>query len=105
MKPVERIVDISYPLQSVWEAAWTALPLAGWELTRADRARGHFEAKVGTSLWTWGEEFSVNLAKIGDGSTRIQVWGRVRYQYYDWGKTRKDIDRFIYMLQIVLKER
>jgi hypothetical protein len=74
------------------------------ELTRFDRALGHFEAKVGTSLWTWGEEFSVNLATIVQGFTRIQVWGRVRYHYYDWGKTRKDIDRFIYMRQIVLKE-
>jgi len=105
LKPVARAVDISFLFESVWEAAWNALPLVGWELTGTDRAQGRFDAKVGVSMYTWGEDFSVNLARVGERSTRIQVWGRVRHQYYDWGKTTKDIDRFISMLQLILKER
>ncbi|HZY94103.1 MAG TPA: hypothetical protein VFE98_04475 [Candidatus Bathyarchaeia archaeon] len=97
-------MDIPYPFQRVWDAAWTALPLAGWELNGANRALGHFDAKVGMSIWTWGEDFTVNLEKLGDASTRIQVWGECG-QSYDWGKTRQDIDRFISLLQITLTER
>ena len=105
MKPEERTVDLSYPFEKVWEATWTALPLAGWELTRADRTQGHFDAKVGVNLYTWREDFSMDLTKNDEGSTRIHVWGKVRHQLYDWGKTRRDIDRFISLLQITLRER
>ncbi len=104
MKPQGRTVDIPYPFGRVWDAAWTALPLAGWELNTANRALGRFDAKVGMSIWTWGEDFTVNLEKLGEASTRIQVRGRVRHQRYDWGKTRQDIDRFISLLEITLKE-
>jgi hypothetical protein len=98
-------VDLAFPFERVWDAAWTALPLAGWELTRASKALGRFEAKLGVNLYTWKEEFSVQFAKMDEESTRVHVWGRAPLQAYDWGKTRKDTDRFISLIQTTLTER
>ena len=93
-----------YPFDHVFDAVTVALQRVKWKVKSSDRTLGYFRAKVGVNFWTWGEDLSINLDRVSSNATLVRVQGKAPYQLFDWGRTGRDIDKFMMQLERVLRE-
>lgn len=72
----------------------TAINL-GFNIYKEDVNDGFIKFKIGASLWSFGEHFTVLINELS-GSTTVEVKseGSVGLQIYDWGKNKKNIEQF-----------
>jgi hypothetical protein len=99
--------SISVPVSKelVCELVPQAILKNSWKLMDADKALGHFKARIGMSIWTWGETMLVDVSKSDDGSTKVDVYCEViHHQKADYGKLDKDIERFFSELEKLTKQ-
>jgi hypothetical protein len=96
-------VDLPYAFETVWNASMQVVQRARWNATKADKTTGSLELKVVMDSLTWTETFYVNLARVGDSTTRV-LMGRIGLsQPFDWGIARQYIDSFLNRLESTLK--
>ena len=75
-----------------------------WKLMDADKTLGHFKARIGASIWTWGETMLVDVGKNDDGLTKVDVYCEViHHQKADHGRLEKDVDKFYSELEKAIK--
>ena len=101
--PKERTVDLPYAFDTVWDAASLVLQRARWNVTRADKALGHFQVKAVMDLLTSVETFYIDLARIDNNSTRVRMGGTVTYPPFDLTMSDQYIDSFLSKLESTLK--
>ena len=71
-----------------------SLELLCWEFS-VDESRSFFVARVPSGFASWGEWLVVSL--VDEPAIRITSTCRL-WQMFDWGKNRKNVDRFIELL-------
>lgn len=99
----DKVRDVPYPFEKVWDVALQILQQSGWDLIKADKATGCLEMKVVMDLLTWTETFYVNMARVDESKTRILI-GRIGLsQPLDWGLAGQYIDSFLNRLESTLQ--
>lgn len=64
---------------------------------RVDTERGVVEAKIGISMWSWGDVLTARLDELGDGRQRVVVESRprVRFTIVDYGVNAQHIETVV----------
>jgi hypothetical protein len=99
----EDTISLPYALNIVFDAVPNVLQKLEWKVDRIDRPLGRFRVKIGVSLWTWGQTMFIDLNKIDDQTTKVQVYSEAGGQKFDWGKNRRDIENFLRELEETLE--
>ena len=87
----ETEIEVTVSHSVVRDAIERTFELFCWNYS-ADESRSLFIARVPGGLVSWGEEFVVSLADepVMRITSTCKLW-----QMFDWGKNRKNVDRFI----------
>lgn len=96
---------MSYPLETVLEAVPTVVQKLSWKIDRMDRPLHRFRVKIGMSVWTWDQTMFIDINKIDEGTTQVHVFSEAGGQVVDYGKNRKDIEKFLRELEAVLPDQ
>ena len=101
--------QVEYSLENTFKAFSEALNkyLPSFKLERVDRTSNTFYVKAGVSLFSWGENITINLKSISSGTevfvlstpkTGVMFGGAL-----DMGKNRKNIDQISQALSKALQ--
>jgi len=100
----EDTISLPYSLDAVFDAVPKVLSKLNWKIDRVDKPLGRFRVKIGMSFWTWGQTMFIDLTKIDDRITKVHIYGEAGGQTFDWGKIRRDIEKFLRELELTLKQ-
>jgi rhomboid protease GluP len=90
----ETEIEVTGSGQVVRDSIVRSLELLCWEFS-VDESRSFFVARVPGGFASWGESLVVSL--VDEPVIRITSTCRL-WQMFDWGKNRKNVDRFIELL-------
>ncbi|MBK7129072.1 MAG: hypothetical protein IPM74_03720 [Crocinitomicaceae bacterium] len=72
----------------------TAIQL-GFKINKEDIGTGIIKFKIGASLWSFGENFVVQISEMKNETVvEVSSEGKVGLQIYDWGKNKENIEQF-----------
>lgn len=93
-------INKSYDLAYV--NALKATKLCKFKIINENIDSGLITFRVGWSIWSWGETFKVQLTKITQDQTELEV-SSDSFQWGSWGKHEKNIRDFLNQLNEFLK--
>jgi hypothetical protein len=99
----EQTVELLFGFDKVWNAARTVFEQARWGIKKADKATGHYEVVVNTTLGEFGmsfpsvEKFRVDMTRIDENSTRVHA--AIRFDQWHWGTTAWYVNTFFAELE------
>jgi len=99
----EDIISLPYSVDVIFNIVPKVVSKFGWKIDHADKALNRFRVKIGMSFWTWGQTMFIDLSKIDERTTKVRVYSEAGGQTFDWGKNRRDIERFLRELESTLK--
>lgn len=78
----------------------------GFKITMEDISQGKILFKVGWSLWSFGEEFRINITNLNANLTKVEVASQAALsaQVIDWGKNKDNINSFFQTLTELLEK-
>jgi hypothetical protein len=79
------------PRPDLVRAAKRAVNSLGWKLSNSDKAS--LTASTSVSFWSWGEKLTVEVED--DGTVVIRSQCSLPTQCFDWGKNKKNVQRFL----------
>lgn len=79
------------PAQVVTESKQLAHRLR-WKTKDVD-ASGYARFVTRVSIWSWGEEVTVDADPSGVVGTKVRVESRPRFQLSDWGRSKRNVRR------------
>lgn len=82
------------PAGDVRQRVLASLKALNWQVTEEGAAR--VTARVPTSIWSFGEDFSVEF--IEGGGLRVMSTSRLSTTLVDWGKNKRNAHAFIVSL-------
>lgn len=105
--------EVEYPfsIKTVFKAIIEAAPnIDGLSLDSADEMSGYLTFKAGVSLASWGENIPVQLVKISQTRTKMQILSTPKTGVMfggamDFGKNRQNIDKIIKAVSAVLASK
>ena len=89
------------PLDELRAAVVKAAERVGWG-GLADTDRG-FKFTIGINFWSWGENITIALDDAG--TVTVKSVCSFPLQIFDWGKNRKNVQRFFACLSLLLIEQ
>lgn len=104
-------VEYPYSFKTVFDALMEAIPnISGIDLDGADEISGRVTLKAGMSLASWGENINVQLTKINNTSTKMQILSTPKTGVMfggamDLGKNRENINKIINAVSKVLSTK
>ncbi|MGE4308893.1 SHOCT domain-containing protein [Bacteroides sp.] len=113
MSIVDHHGEVEYPfsIKTVFKAIIEAAPnIDGLSLDSADEMSGYLTFKAGVSLASWGENIPVQLVKISQTRTKMQILSTPKTGVMfggamDFGKNRQNIDKIIKAVSAVLASK
>jgi hypothetical protein len=101
-----RSISVPVSKETVCELVPQLILKSKWKLIDSDKTLGHFKARIGASIWTWGETMLVDVSMNEDGSTKVDVYCEViHHQKADHGKLDKDVDKFYRELENLINQQ
>ncbi|MEK6776404.1 MAG: hypothetical protein AABY87_05925 [bacterium] len=97
-----RIYDIDYDI--VFSKAIDTVIDMGWQIISTDKSTGIISFSTPTNLWTWGDNASIRVSKIGNGKIRVDLSSSTQRQIYDWGRNKQNIEVFFSKLDALLNQ-
>jgi hypothetical protein len=90
--------QFEHSAEELLDAVEEALDALGWSFSY--KGRGLFGTTTPISFWSWGERIQIEVGRQGD------VWVRsecaLPTQCFDWGKNRRNVNKFLDQLETVL---
>lgn len=77
-----------------------AVGICGFELKNTIPSLSRIEARVGMSIWSFGENLSIQVAK----DSSVWVSSQCTSQIIDYGKNRRNVERFFMTLTTLVAE-
>jgi len=74
----------------VFAACKTAIRKCGFSIESFDENKGYIYASSPPSIFSWGEEITVEVNRISTTTTEVRVESRPKAQLFDWGKSREN---------------
>ena len=104
--------ECEFPIakEKVFEALCQAIPtISGMKLESADKLLGMIIAKAGVSLFSWGENITIQLLEVSENKTRIQITSSPKTGImfggaFDMGKNRKNIENILSATSQILQK-
>lgn len=92
--------QLNLPLSQAKLMAEEALVAAAFRNTRWTTGQTILEAECATTIWSWGETIEVWFTEI-DSGTEVFIRSKCRLatQFVDWGKNKKNTNRFMSALK------
>lgn len=87
-----------------FEAVKKALEDCKFSIRKADKKTGEIKASAGISFWSWGETLNISVSKVNKNKTKVSISSGVKAQLIDWGKNKKNIDKFFDALDRRMKK-
>ncbi len=87
--------EFKEPFNIVYVNCHKAAIQLGFKIFKEDLIDGVITFTIKDSIWSFGENFKILISKV-ENSTIVKVFseGSVGLQIYDWGKNKKNIERF-----------
>lgn len=76
----------------------------GYNVIYENISEGVIKFKVKSSNISWGEIFTIKVTKIDDSKTHLVISSSTRFQLYDWGKNKKNMENFMTLLNSLFKK-
>lgn len=97
MSLVDRLDKVHYPFpyESIYNATIAAINSTGrMKIISADPNTGYITARAAVSMWSWGENITIQLNRIDDSNTNLEISSqpRMRLTLVDYGKNRRNIN-------------
>lgn len=92
---------LTYSFDKVYINCLEATKQLDYTIKKENISEGLITFKVGMSLWSWGETFTVRVTSNNSNETLVEV-GSVNNQLIDWGKNNQNITDFIELLEKLL---
>jgi len=89
----EDSIAINLDKEQLIEMVETALDKSNMVVKRIDKVKGEILAKAKLSLWSWTEDIIVNVTD--DGNIKIKSTCAFPFQFYDWGKNKRNVNKII----------
>src|SRR5574344_1455604 len=113
MSIVDHHGEVEYPfsIKTVFKAIIEAAPnIDGLSLDSADEMSGYLTFKAGISLASWGENIPIQLVKMSEVRTKMQILSTPKTGVMfggamDFGKNRQNIDKIIKAVSAVLASK
>jgi hypothetical protein len=95
-----RQLRLPYPYPVVLDAIARVLPPAGFKVNTVDPARGMVFAVRSTSLWSWGENVTIQVGQAGPTQpSEARIDSALVFGLVDWGRNRKNVDKIVEALE------
>jgi hypothetical protein len=88
----ERTKSYDLPKHDLLLLAESALISCGFKIKNIDRGQGIIDAKSRLNIWSWTEEIVIEVHE--SGSIYMESRCYIPTQVVDWGKNRKNVERF-----------
>jgi len=92
-------LEVSYPLDAIWETIPKATKKLGWQIQETDEAKHHVKIKTRTAFLSYGSTMNVDLTVIDEKTTKLTVSAETPVTTItalaDYGRTRERISVFI----------
>jgi hypothetical protein len=82
----------------VFDAMCRAIPtIKGMKIDNADKFQGRIMVKADVTLWSWGENISIQFLELSENKTRVQITSspKTGIGALDMGKNRKNIENIL----------
>lgn len=100
--------DVPYPRGDVLDALLEAIPtISGMKVLAVDTSGGTVSAGAGVSIASWGENITISVLAVSSTVTHIHVVSRPKTGMFlggafDLGKNRKNVERVLEAVSVVL---
>jgi len=95
----KEIVEIDYPLATVWPAIQKAITRLEWTMEENDDARHSVKAKTKGTVMAYSSVVSVNAVAVAEGTTRVSVSAETPVTtltaIVDFGRTKERVNSFL----------
>ena len=96
-----------FPYDDVFDAVVAVIPDIGFKLISEDRVIGRVTTSTSMSLFSWGENLTIVVEKVEDGSTLISIESALKFGINVAGAHRhsKNFNKLIEALSAYLQNR
>ncbi len=96
-----------FPFDAVFDGVVAVMPTIGFSLKSRDPVIGRITASTGMSLFSWGENLTIVVEKVDDGSTLVAIESALKVGINVAGAHRhaKNFNKLIEALSSYLQTR
>ena len=95
-------LEVSYPLEAIWEAIPKAIDQLEWKIEEKDEAKHHLKIKTKAGFVSYPSTLKIDLSAIDDKKTRMSIIAETPVttitSIADYGRTRNRISQFVIAL-------
>jgi hypothetical protein len=99
-------LEVSYPLNMIWEAIPKAIRQLSWKIEETDEAMHHFKIKTAGGFVAYPSKIKIVLYLIDEKTTRMSIIAETPVttitSVFDYGRTKERVDQFIATLNKLL---
>jgi hypothetical protein len=92
-------LEVSYPLNAIWEAIPKAINQLDWKLLEKDEATHHLKIKTKGGFISYPSTLKIDLSAIDEKTTRMSLGAETPVttitSVADYGRTRNRIVQFV----------
>ena len=103
----KEIVDVDFPVNTVWEAINKATTGLGWTIDKSDDTTHQLTAKSKPNFMAYASDLTIAASPQSEKTTRVTVSAETPVttitSIVDFGRTRERIDSFLLALTRQLK--
>lgn len=98
-------ISLPYPFPVVLDACAQVLANTGFKVNTVDPTRGMIFAVRGMSLWSYGENVTVQVGQVAaDAPCELQIRSALAFGLVDWGRNRKNVEKVLGTLTAFLEQ-
>lgn len=98
LRKEKEIVEMDYPLNTVWVAIQKAIPAIDWTIEETNEVEHQVKAKTKAGFLSYSSLFSIQAVAVAENITRVSVFAETPVTTLtavaDFGKTSERIDLF-----------
>ncbi len=99
LKEQNENLEISYPLNAIWEAIPKAIEKLDWKIQEKNEETHHLIVKTKGGFISYPSTLKIDLSKIDNETTRMSVVAETPVttitSVADYGRSRERIDQFV----------
>jgi len=106
LREAKEKLEVSYPLNTVWEAIPKAIAKLEWTIQEANEETHSLKIKTKGAFFSYPSKLEVNLSKVDEKTTRVSILAETPVttitSVADYGRTRERIEVFVTTLAKLL---
>jgi hypothetical protein len=99
LKEQKEKVEVSYPLNAIWESIPKAVEKLDWKIQEIDEATHHLVVKTRGAFISYPSTLKIDLATIDEETTQMSVFAETPVttitSIADYGRSSERIEKFV----------